>query len=346
MKTSRVPSQDLFFYEDVLSFDLIFCCQKSSARLFKLPDIHKIRNIFYLQPMHRKRIAFVINPKAGQKTMRNRVDYIKQLITGSSYDATIFEWKNLDDRDTIFNQVITGNYTIAVAVGGDGTVNQLAHVLCGSSTALAILPFGSGNGLARHLTIPMDIPDAVRLLEDGKIISIDRGRINGHSFFCTAGAGFDAHIGNLFAESSTRGFRTYAHMIIREFRKYRPETYRITIDGLQLQRDAMLVTVANAGQYGNNVWIAPEADIQDGWLNLVILKAVRWWNLPGLIKRLFDKTVHHSSSVETHRGKSIRIDRMHEAIAHFDGEPLLLSAQLEIDIEPAVLRVVVPTTFS
>lgn len=295
--------------------------------------------------MHRKRIAFVINPNSGANRSKDRVAYLKSLLS-DQYEGVIFEWKRVEDRDAIFKQVMDGNFDIAVAVGGDGTVNQLAHTLCGSNTALGILPFGSGNGLARHLGIPMDIPAAMRLLEKGKITTIDRGRINGHSFFCTSGSGFDAHIGKLFAESTTRGLSTYAGMVIREFSNYKPQPYHIDIDGEQFKHDAFLITIANAGQYGNNAWIAPEANIRDGKLHLVVIQSVRWWNLPGIVIRLFGKRIHHSRFVKTYSGKRIRISRTNAGPIHFDGEPLSLPAKLEVEVEQSALRVVVPESFN
>lgn len=286
----------------------------------------------------------MINPKSGNDRKTDRVALIKSLLS-DSYDATIFEWKKISDRDSIFNSVLTGGFDIAVAVGGDGTVSQVASALCNSNVALGIIPFGSGNGLARHLQVPLDSAAAMKLIATGVIQTIDRGTINGQDFFCTCGTGFDARIGKLFADSTTRGFWTYARLILREYSKYDHENYRITMDGKTIERDAFLVTVANAGQYGNNTWIAPTARVNDGVLRVVVLKPFRWWKVPSLVRKVFRKQMQHSKYAETYTAKEIRIERVSHGPAHFDGEPADMDAVLEIKVVPACLKVVVNSDF-
>ena len=292
-----------------------------------------------------KRIAFVINPKSGSDRKTDRVALVNRL-KSSNYHADIFEWKKVEDRDSIFESVLNGQYDIAVAVGGDGTVSQLANALAGSHTALGILPFGSGNGLARHLGVPMNYEDAMKHLETGDVVAIDKGEMNGMSFFCTAGTGFDARIGKLFAESTTRGFWTYAKLTIREFRAYRGEEYKLTIDGKTYSRNAFLITVANAGQYGNDAWIAPQANAWDGLFHVVIMKPFRWWNLLSLAIRLFRKSIHLSPFIETITGKTVTIQRKNAGAAHYDGEPAEMDAELRITMTPRALKVVARKGFN
>ena len=292
-----------------------------------------------------KRIAFVINPKSGSDRKTDRVALVNRL-KSSNYHADIFEWKKVEDRDSIFESVLNGQYDIAVAVGGDGTVSQLANALAGSQTALGILPFGSGNGLARHLGVPMNYEDAMKHLETGDVVAIDKGEMNGMSFFCTAGTGFDARIGKLFAESTTRGFWTYAKLTIREFRAYRGEEYNLTIDGKTYSRNAFLITVANAGQYGNDAWIAPQANACDGLFHVVIMKPFRWWNLLSLAIRLFRKSIHLSPFIETITGKTVTIQRKNAGAAHYDGEPAEMDAELKITMTPRALKVVARKGFN
>lgn len=292
----------------------------------------------------RKRIAFVINPKSGADRKTDRVALIRSLLS-DTYDATIFEWKKVSDRDEIFNNVLNGGFDIAVAVGGDGTVSQLASALSGSEVALGIIPFGSGNGLARHLGVPLDSAAAMKLLETGSIRTMDKGVVNGHDFFCTSGTGFDARIGKLFAESTKRGFWTYTKLTLKEYSKYHSEFYEIRIDGHSIERNAFLVTIANAGQYGNDAWIAPAASVTDGLLQVVILKPFRVWNLPVLVNKMFGKKTDQSHLVETFSGKEIRITRTTRGPAHYDGEPADFDAVLDIKIVPACLKVVVPEDF-
>ncbi|MFM2019277.1 MAG: hypothetical protein RL007_2933 [Bacteroidota bacterium] len=292
-----------------------------------------------------KRIAFVINPKSGSDRKTDRVALVNRLKSASCH-TDIFEWKKIEDRDSIFDEVLKGKYDIAVAVGGDGTVSQLANALAGTDTALGILPFGSGNGLARHLGVPMNYEQAMTHLETGDIVAIDKGEMNGMSFFCTAGTGFDARIGKLFAESTTRGFWTYAKLTISEFRAYRGEEYNLVIDGKTYSRNAFLITIANAGQYGNDAWIAPQANACDGLFHVVIMKPFRWWNLLSLAIRLFRKSIHQSPFIETITGKSVTIHRKKAGAAHYDGEPAAMDAELKINLTPRALKVVARKGFN
>lgn len=294
--------------------------------------------------MSRKRIAFVINPNSGSDKKTDRVALVKSLLS-DAYDSEIILWSKISDRDAIFHRVTTEGFDIAVAVGGDGTVSQLANALSGTNVALGIIPFGSGNGLARHLGVPMDKAAAMKLLETGVIKKIDRGIINGRSFFCTAGVGFDARIGKLFAESTKRGFWTYGQMTVSEFKSYVPETYVIDIDGKKIERTAFLVTIANAGQYGNNAWIAPKANVMDGTLHLSILLPFRASNMIGIARKMFGKNLDTSRFLETYTGKKITITRKSEGAMHYDGEPDVMGMELVATIEPAVLNVVVPKGF-
>lgn len=294
--------------------------------------------------MKRRKIAFVINPKSGSDKKTDRVKLIKSLLS-DAYDSEIILWQKVEDRDEIFRRVTSENFDVAVAVGGDGTVSQLAEALCGTNTALGIVPFGSGNGLARHLGVPLKSEEAMKLIAEGTIKKIDRGRINNRSFFCTAGVGFDARIGKLFAESETRGFWTYGKMTVNEFRNYVPEKYTIDIDGKKIERTAFLITIANAGQYGNNAWIAPKANAMDGILHVSILKPFRWWNMAGIARKMFAKKLDHSKFLESFTGKKITITRSTEGPAHYDGEPDSMGKELVATIDNAVLHVLVPESF-
>jgi diacylglycerol kinase (ATP) len=293
----------------------------------------------------KKKIAFVINPNSGSDKKTDRVALIKSLLS-DSYESEIILWRKISDRDEIFRRVTTEGFNVAVAVGGDGTVSQLANALAGTNVALGIIPFGSGNGLARHLGIPMKTVDAMKLLETGVIKKIDRGIINNRSFFCTAGIGFDARIGKLFAESSKRGFWTYGKMTVAEFRAYDAETYVIDIDGKKIERNAFLMTIANAGQYGNNAWIAPQANAMDGILHVSILLPFRWWNMAGIARKMFGKNLDTSRFMESYTGKKITITRKSEGATHYDGEPDVMGTELAVTIDPAALNVVVPAGFA
>ena len=294
--------------------------------------------------MSRKKIAFIINPNSGNDKKTDRVKLIRRLVN-NTYDSEIILWENVEDCDAIFRRVISEDFDVAVAVGGDGTVSQLATALCGTKVTLGIIPFGSGNGLARHLGIPMNPSKSMQLIENGQVQKIDRGKINNQSFFCTAGVGFDARIGKLFAESTNRGFWTYVKITLREFKNLKDEMYTIVIDGKEIKRNAFLICIANAGQYGNNAWIAPKAKVNDGILHLSILGPFRWYNIVGIAIKMFRKKLNTSRFMESFNGQKITITRKLEGAIHYDGEPGIMGVELAATIESGALNVIVPLNF-
>ncbi|MDP2386094.1 MAG: YegS/Rv2252/BmrU family lipid kinase [Bacteroidota bacterium] len=288
-----------------------------------------------------QKVAFIINPKAGVKKKMDVPAFIEEHFS-KIIPKEIILWKNKDDFESIKERVLTGGFTIAVAVGGDGTVNQLAATLNNTNIALGILPFGSGNGLARSIGVPMDIKAALNQIERGKVNRIDSGTINNIPFFCTSGIGFDAHIGNLFASSTTRGFSTYFKIIRRELFSYKPKTYELTIDGEKIKREAFLITFANAGQYGNDFYIAPLADMRDGILHISIVKPFSLFMAPVLAYKAFKKRTHLSKYVETFTGKDISVKISEPSPIHFDGEPTQVEEDLSVKVYDQTLNVVVP----
>lgn len=286
-----------------------------------------------------KKVAFIINPKAGVKKNIDLSEFIiKHFPKNIPYDIIV--WENKDDFDSIKQRVLNNHFTIAVACGGDGTVNQVASSVKHTSIALGILPLGSGNGLARSLGIPMDLKQALKAIEKASVKLIDGGEINGHSFFCTAGIGFDAHIAEKFAASTTRGFWTYFKTTFKEYFNYKPNTYQIEIDGKTHQIQAFLITIANAGQWGNDVYIAPFADMQDELFHISILKPFPKYSILGVGIKILNKNIHQSPRFQSLEGKHIKISYQGTLPVHFDGEPTTFSNQIEITMQPGSLKVV------
>lgn len=285
------------------------------------------------------KIAFIINPKAGVKKNIDLPVFIKKHFK-SPYAFECIVWENKDDFESIQKRIQSENYTIAVACGGDGTVNAVASAVVNTNVALAILPLGSGNGLARSNNIPMDLINALAVIAKAQIKKIDSVQMNGIPFFCTAGIGFDALIANAFANSTKRGLATYVSTTVKEFFSYKPNNYNLIIDGKLHQREAFLITIANAGQWGNDVYIAPGAKLDDGLLRVCVLKPFPLWQIPIIATKLILKKIDTSSYLETIVGKEITINFNGELPVHFDGEPLLLSNQLIIKVNPLSLNVV------
>ena len=286
-----------------------------------------------------QKIAFVINPNAGVKKKIDIIEFIKTHFPKHiAYDFIV--WKNKNDFESVRQDILEGNYDTVVACGGDGTVNQVASVIANSNMALGIFPLGSGNGLARSNGISLNLEKALKIIEKRNIKEIDGALINGKAFFCTAGVGFDAHIATEFATSTKRGFLTYFETTIKEFFSYLPQNYKITIDGKIIETKAFLITIANAGQWGNNVFIAPEAKLNDGILNISILKPFSNFALPMIGIKLFSKKIHSSESLQSEKGKHIEIEFNGELPVHYDGEPMMVSNKISVSIMPMALKVV------
>ena len=286
-----------------------------------------------------QKVAFVINPSAGVKKKINIIDFIKKHFSGN-IPSDFIVWENKDDFDAVKNQILKGNYTIVVACGGDGTVNKVASVLVNTTMSLGIFPLGSGNGLARSNAIPMDYIKALRCIENAQIKRIDVAKINQHYFFCTAGIGFDAHIAHLFSSSTKRGFFTYITTTIKAFFGYKPFEYRLIIDDHSFSVKAFLITIANAGQWGNDVYIAPKAVMDDGILNVSILKPFSLFQALVIAIKLFGRKIHTSSALISKSGRDIVIEFDGELPVHYDGEPILMRNNISINVIPQALQII------
>lgn len=231
---------------------------------------------------------------------------------------------------------------IVFAVGGDGTVNEVGRGLLGSDKVLGILPCGSGDGLARCLGISHRITKAISLVENGRQLPLDVGYINGKPFFSVCGVGFDADVSKRFAESGRRGVITYIEEAYKLWRTFRPAQFSISIDGRQWSQEAVLITVGNSNQWGNEAKVTPHADISDGILDITVLDMFHNIELPHLATMLMVGNCDASSRVHCYRGKSIVIERETDGAVHFDGDWFITGKRVEIDIHPAGLKILAP----
>ncbi len=289
----------------------------------------------------KEKISFIINPISGTREKSSWPEIIRSTIDENRFDIRIFFTERSGHASELAQQQVDDDIPYIVAVGGDGTVNEVAAVLRDTSSAMGIIPCGSGNGLARHLHIPLNLTEALKLINNAEIISIDYGMVNDKPFFCTFGAGFDAHISSAFAQSSKRGFTTYASIIAREFMSYRSRKYKLKIDGIKFKTRAMVVTVANSAQYGNNGYISPYADITDGVLDVCVVRPFPKLFAAHLAMRLLRKTIHKSRYYQMIQGEKIVIKRKHKGDVHLDGEPFIMGKKLKIQIVPQGLKVLV-----
>jgi len=290
-----------------------------------------------------KKILAIVNPIAGKKKKIKPETLAVEVIQNKA-DIEWLYWQSaeMDIAQAAVEKLSQSKFDIVAVFGGDGTVNRIARVLVHRPEALLIIPMGSGNGLARHLKIPMNYASALRLAIEGKTTSIDAAKMNNETFFCTAGLGFDAFIAYRFAHAGKRGYATYIKTVFKEFFRYKSQSYIISFNNDQIELKAFFITIANANQWGNDVKVAPHAKINDGLLELIALKPFKWIEIPMLVIRLFSNSFHRSCRVENLAASKITIKTKGEQnYAHFDGEPFMIINSIEFINLPQALKVIV-----
>ena len=290
--------------------------------------------------LSKKRIVFIVNPISGTQGKRTILRYIHQKMDRDRYDYQVVRTQYAGHATEIAAKAVKEGVDMVVAIGGDGTINETARALVHSKTALGIIPCGSGNGLARHLRIPMEPKAAVDLIDKGNIVCIDYGKINGLPFFCTCGVGFDAFVSLKFADSGKRGLLTYLENTLHESLTYKPETYEIENEEGTQRYKAFLIACGNASQYGNNAYITPQASLTDGLMDVTIMEPFTVLDVPSLSFQLFNKTLDQNSRIKTFRARKIKIHRSKPGVLHYDGDPLMADENLEVEIIPQGLYVV------
>lgn len=292
----------------------------------------------------RKNILFVINPISGGKSKKRVEQLIIDHLDHQKYEYEMAYSNAVDHARKLSRSAVHLGFDTVVAVGGDGTVNEVAKGIMSinANAELGIIPFGSGNGLARHLHIPLDVKKAIGVLNQNKVKVIDTATLNDEPFFNMAGVGFDAHISAMFANNKKRGFSGYVKSVFRELNNYISQEYKLTVDGTAITEKAFMISFANSTQFGNNAHIAPLADISDGLLDLAIVKPFPIYQFPALAWRLMSGTAHRSSFVKVIKAKEIEVVREKNGAVHLDGEPKMLNGQINIKIKPLSLKVLVP----
>jgi len=290
-----------------------------------------------------KKICFIVNPVSGTGSWKGIEESIDKYLD-RSFKAVIYYTEYAGHAIELANDAAK-TCDVVVAVGGDGMMNEVARGIMGTNAALAIVPTGSGNALARHLLIPVNHKGAIECINKMYTRVIDTATMNDEDFFAVCGTGFDAEVANKFANSKKRGFFTYLYLSASTYFNYKPQTYDITVDGNTIQVKAFLISIANSSQYGNNAHIAPKASTRDGLLDISIVKPFSLLVSPILAYRLFRWSLDRSPYIITEKGKSINIrnvDKETQLCIHYDGEPAGYADSINVEIAPRTLKVVVP----
>lgn len=286
-------------------------------------------------------IVFIANPKSGLGKHEGVEEIASRILQSAGIDFE-FHWTNAPGHARQLSQEAVNNgVRMVVAVGGDGSVNECGSALVHSDTALGIIPCGSGNGLARHLGIPLQVEKAIQTLTNCRKRTIDTAKLNGTPYLGVAGVGFDAHVGNIFSTFGKRGFLSYVRITLSEYRKYAPRLFKIEIDGKEMESEALLVAVANSSQFGNNARITPGALDDDGLLDIAVLQKFPLISGFGIARKLFGGQLDRSQYISYHQAQRVLI-RQSDEIAHIDGEPFNSGKRLEFEVVPESLKVAVP----
>ncbi|MCH5239191.1 MAG: diacylglycerol kinase family lipid kinase [Muribaculaceae bacterium] len=292
--------------------------------------------------MGEKRALLIINPISGTRSKQGLSEFVAKRLSTIGIDLETKETKGAGDAYQFAKEAVESEYDIVISAGGDGTVNEIGNALTYSKTTLGILPYGSGNGLARSVGVPQEINGALKLIEDGHIIDSDRGLVNGKPFYCTFGIGFDAAVSEKFASMKRRGKITYIRSAFREFLNYQSQAYAIVIDGKVITQKAILIAVCNAPQYGNNAYIGPKAKLTDGLLDVTVVHAGDLFHTVLMSIEMMTGTLDKDKEIGTFKVPSLSIVRTKEGPVHLDGEPMQMGKHLDIKCERGVLKVFAP----
>lgn len=290
--------------------------------------------------MSKKSLHFIINPISGTGKQNAIEEKIAQEIDASIFETCVHFTKNKEHATEIAKRLVEQNVSVIVAVGGDGTVNEVAKSLVNSSSVLGIIPTGSGNGLARHLSIPQNVSKALRLINTLNTKYIDSCTANDQFFMNVSGIGYDAHISHCFAKERKRGMNTYVKLILSEWWTYSVKNYIISVNNTEVFKgEAVQVSFANGTQFGNNVIVSPQSIDNDGEIELCILKPFNFYEIPQLLLALATRRFHLHKRMQIIKCSSAII-HTRDPKSHLDGEPKDLGNKIEIKVLPKSIKII------
>lgn len=294
--------------------------------------------------MEKVKTRVIVNPISGSGKLQLSERTIYQHLNAHQFSIDLKHTQGPGEAYDLAKDAVDKNYQAVIVVGGDGTLNECAAAIMDTPLIMGIIPVGSGNGLGRHLGIPLHWQEAFQLLNYAPTMNMDVGTANGKPFLNVAGLGYDAYVAHDFALQKTRGFKTYVHSVLRTFRRYRAHSYKIQLRNSQFKIKALMITVANGSQFGNNAYIAPQASINDGLIDVTVIHKVKNFSALQLVIQIFNKKISHSRYVRQFQTPRLRI-KQKSKIAHLDGEPFILGKKVEFAVRPKALQIWVPQDF-
>lgn len=297
-----------------------------------------------METAHKKKIMFIINPISGVYKKKNIPEKVAKYIDYVQYDYTIRFTQYAGHATLIAQQAVEEGYDVCVAVGGDGSINEVAQSLVGSKTALGIIPYGSGNGFATHLKIPpRDAQGAMNVLNTGKTVKLDLVKSNLRYFVSNAGFGIDSSVARRFHHHKIRGLASYAWAMVKELLFYfQPFHATVEIDDVVLEKDFFLFTAFNANQYGYDYAVFPFTSMKDGVMDVIVMNRFPVWKLFWIVGCLMSKRPDLIKEAEAYRAKRIKIHGNKKMIYQFDGDSVISHDDVTFDIIPQCINVIVP----
>tara|TARA_R110001592_G_scaffold68674_2_gene210611 strand:+ start:2618 stop:3496 length:879 start_codon:yes stop_codon:yes gene_type:complete len=285
-----------------------------------------------------KKILFIVNPISGTGKQKNIESLVDLHLDKIKFISTIKFTEYAGNAKEIAKNEHS-NFDIIVAVGGDGTVHEVGTSLINTNCILGIIPTGSGNGLARHLKISMKVINAIKHLNNYKTKKIDTILLNKQPFLGAAGLGFDAHVAWKFDEAPTRGLLTYLKISLKEYFNYKPQEYKLIFKDKTVTTTDLLITISNSNQYGNNAYISPNSELDDGYVRLIGLKSFPFYMAPILAYKLFNKKILSSKYVTEYKTNQVEIQSPKPEM-QMDGEPVKHHEIIQIEVNPKSLNVI------
>ena len=289
----------------------------------------------------KRKLIFIVNPISGNHNKNNFPNLVDNYIDKNKYEYVIVYTERTNHATELTMKAIEDGFEYIAAVGGDGTINEVARCLIGKKQILIIVPLGSGNGLARHLELPFKPERLItEVINNGDVFKIDTATMNGVPFISIAGIGFDALIADYFSKDGNRGFRTYAKLVTEEYHNFKPKEYTLVLDNDKtIVCKPFFVTFANSSQFGYNAEISPKASVQDGLLDVCIFKKPNIIEVPIVATYFITKQIDKSNFIDIYKAKKISVIREIEDVVNIDGEAVPMCKDICVEINPLSLNI-------
>jgi len=305
-----------------------------------MENLEKMTNLEVVKP-RMKQALFIVNKYAGTGYQPKLEGRIIDTCVKNDVECTIEFTRDRGHATELAREAVGKDYAFVVAVGGDGTLNEVAQGLINTPMPMGIIPRGSGNGLGRHLGISVKTATAIDQLFTSKVLGMDTFQVNGKLSLNVSGIGFDGHIANLFAARTRRGLAGYVSVTVKEFMNFKPFAVEMEMAGKTLNEEAFIIAFANSSQYGNNARVAPAASVRDGLLHINIMKKVPAYRAD-FVYAMFTGRLKTSAFCHILETPSVVVKTKHPVAYHVDGEPCGEHDHFDIRIMPGALQILVP----